>query len=92
MGINVSISASRINTGECDFTVRTTGVFLYFQIISFAAQVLVGFQQPLFMTKIKYYFVILLVGFVGFQLLEQEVRSTFYVVEVYCLKPSSFTL
>ena len=42
MGINASISASRENTGECDFTVRTTGVFLYFQIISFAAQVSVA--------------------------------------------------
>ena len=79
MGINASISASRENTGECDFMVRTTGVFLYFQIISFAAQVLDGFQQPPFMTEIKCYFVILLLGFLDifYLLLEQEVRSTF---------------
>ena len=79
MGIDASILASRENTGECDFKVRTTGVLLYFQIISFAAQVLVGFQPPC-MTEIKYYFVILLLGFfldIFYLLLEQEVRSTF---------------
>ena len=62
MGINASISASRENTSEFDFTVRTTGVSLYFQITSFTAQVLVGFQQPPFMTEMKYDFVILLLG------------------------------
>ena len=75
-GVNASISASRENTGECDFAVRTTGIFLYFQIISFAAQVLVGFQQPPFMTEIKYYFFILLLGFFRHLLFITGARSS----------------
>ena len=95
-GVNASISASRENTGECDFAVLTTEIFLYFQIISFAAQVLVGFQQPSFMTEIKYYFVILLLGFFRHLLFITGARSSLnFLVEVLILlrwKPSLFTL
>ena len=95
-GVNASISASRENTGECDFAVRTTGVFLYFQIISFAAQVLVGFQQSPFMAEIKYYFVILPLGFFRHLLFITGARSSLnFLGEVLILlrwKPSLFTL
>ena len=85
-GVNASISASRENTGECDFAVLTTEIFLYFQIISFAAQVLVGFQQPSFMTEIKYYFVILLLGFFRHLLFITGARSSLnFLVEVLIL-------
>ena len=96
MRTSASISASRKNKGECDFMVWTTGVFLYFQIISFAAQVLVGFQQPPFMREIKYYFVILLLGFFRHLLFIPGTRSSLnFLVEVLILlpsKPSLFTL